>query len=95
MSPNNQTQTPKTLRKTLPQEFFQEFLDTPAAKLLDQKVVRKCEHPTRWPGKHKNIHVFWVLANGKAVGWNENPGKGWSFPVIGANHLLPSPKKPN
>ena len=35
-----------------------------------------------WPGKHKNIY-FWVeLENGYLCGWNENPARGWSFPVM-------------
>ena len=36
----------------------------------------------RWPGKHKNVMNWCVLSNGKAVGFNENPAVGWSFPVI-------------
>ncbi len=32
------------------------------------------------PFKHKNIHCWVELENGKAVGFNENPAIGWSFP---------------
>lgn len=32
------------------------------------------------PFKHKNIHNWCVLENGMAVGFNENPSYGWSFP---------------
>lgn len=72
----------KLLRDCVPQEFFQEFMDTPAAKLLDVPVTSSHEgHISRWPGPHKNVHRWWKLQNGKAVGWNENPAKGWSFPV--------------
>ncbi len=67
---------------------------SPAAKLLDVAVVK--EHSSvqyengelvraefkPWPGPHQNVHTWWELANGKAVAWNENPGYGWSFPVI-------------
>lgn len=35
-----------------------------------------------WPGQHKNVMNWCVLATGHAVGWNENPSRGWSFPVI-------------
>lgn len=77
----------KTLAQCMPHEFMDgSYNDTPAYKLRDEKVVR-VHHPGAdgelfWPGKHKNV-VKWVeLANGKAVGWNENPAIGWSFPVI-------------
>lgn len=77
----------KTLREVVPYEFFQEFMGTPAAKLLDVKVVKEYDphrlYVERWPGKHKNVvGIWWELENGKAVGWNENPAIGWSFPVI-------------
>ncbi len=33
-------------------------------------------------GTHKHV-LYWVLLeNGYAVGWNENPSRGWSFPVM-------------
>ena len=35
-----------------------------------------------WPGPQRNVHYWVQLANGKAVGWNENPARGWSFPVV-------------
>lgn len=35
----------------------------------------------RFPFKHKNIHVWWILDDGTAVGWNESPTVGWGFPV--------------
>lgn len=70
------------LRGVLPQEFFAEFMDTPAAGLLDEDVISEVDGTVvGWPGKHKNVYMWWKLANGKAVGWNENPGVGWSFPV--------------
>jgi len=73
----------KLLRDVLPQEFFSSFMDTRAAKLLHMPVVS--EHASfmePWPGIHKNVHHWWTLANGKRVGWNENPAIGWSFPVV-------------
>lgn len=73
----------KKLRDVLPQEFFREFMDTPAAKLLDVAVVSEYEgYLKRWPGPHRNVHSWWKLGNGKNVGWNENPARGWSFPVV-------------
>lgn len=69
------------LRDVLPKEFFTEFKDAPANKHLDQVVVREHLHGG-WQGKHKYVMCWWRLANGYAVGWNENPSVGWSFPVI-------------
>lgn len=34
----------------------------------------------RWPGVHKNVQEWYILENGYCVGFNENPGKGWTFP---------------
>lgn len=74
----------KTLEKCLPVEFVGcEYQNTPAYKLRGVQVVK--EHDARsnpWPGTHKNVTCWFELANGKAVGFNENPGRGWSFPVI-------------
>lgn len=36
----------------------------------------------QWPGTHKNVHSWVELENGYAVGWNENPARGYSFPSI-------------
>lgn len=61
---------------------------SPASRLLDIDVVREfttCGNPLewrRWPGKHKHVSCWWELADGHGVGWNENPSRGWSFPVI-------------
>lgn len=72
---------PLRLRDVLPPEFFDEFKDSLANKHLDQLVVREYLHGG-WRGKHKNVMCWWRLQNGYAVGWNENPATGWSFPVI-------------
>jgi hypothetical protein len=66
---------------------------SPAAVLLDVWVVRKHSRITddvgyrQWPGPQKDVHCWWELENGKAVGWNESPSKGWSFPVITLHNL--------
>jgi hypothetical protein len=71
----------------MPYEFSQSFRDTAAFKFCDVEVVAEhggMDDTVRkpWPGSHRNVY-FWVeLANGRAVGWNENPGRGWSFPVV-------------
>lgn len=64
--------------------------DAPVAKHYDIEVVQEYStvensygKPVKsWPGPQKNVYAWVVLVNGKAVGWNENPGKGWSFPVV-------------
>ena len=61
---------------------------SPAAKLLDVVVVHEHSRVSEndayreWPGLHKNVHCWWELENGKAVAWNEDPSRGWSFPVV-------------
>lgn len=74
----------KTLKDCLPHEFTRgEFDDTEAYKYRDVSVVAEFDGTiTGWPGKHKNVYKWIELENGKLVGWNENPARGWSFPVI-------------
>jgi DNA-directed RNA polymerase subunit RPC12/RpoP len=66
---------------------------SPAAEQLDVRVITKHSRVRddngfkEWPGKQKDVHVWWELENGKAVGWNESPSKGWSFPVITLHNL--------
>lgn len=83
----------KTLKDIMPNEFISgSYDDTRAYKMKDEKVVAEYGAiegytPKPWPGIHKNIY-FWVeLENGFAVGWNENPAKGWSFPVVKIKRL--------
>lgn len=73
------------LRDKLPQDILMEFGDTKAARMLDVEVV--AEHGSdgdnkAWPGPHRFVYGWWELANGYAVAWNENPAKGYSFPVV-------------
>lgn len=70
-----------TLAEAAPREFTRgEYNDTEAYQYRDVQVIS--EHEAHWPGGHRNVHVWWLLANGKRVGWNENPKRGWSFPVV-------------
>lgn len=78
-----------TLKDVMPSELVSSSYDTTKAYRLRDEIV-EIEHCglweqdeyQSWPGKHKNVH-FWVeLKNGYLVGWNENPARGWSFPVI-------------
>ena len=79
------------LRDWLPQEFFGGlFDDSRANKFLDVEVAEEYHmyhldgkmNWRSWPGRRKHVMNWCVLANGYAVGWNENPSVGWSFPVI-------------
>ena len=77
-----------TLKDVTPKEFMSgEYNDCRAYKYKDIEVVKQhsylfSDRPKRHPFPHKNIHVWWELINGYAVGWNEDPGnRGWSFPV--------------
>ncbi len=73
------------LRDKLPECFMLEFSESQAAKFLDVEVLK--EHSldqdhVHWLGKHRNVYVWWELANGYGVAWNENPARGYSFPVV-------------
>lgn len=63
-----------TLREMLPDECDVPEIHLSADVLLERKGD--------WPGKHKFVWSWYVLNNGHAVGWNENPSRGWTFPVI-------------
>ena len=74
----------KTLIDVLPISFEAEFSDTVAYKFKDIIVIK--EHETwkkgeDWIGTHKNVNFWYELENGYAVGMNENPSRGLSFPV--------------
>jgi len=75
----------QTLEDCMPKEFGYEFTDTIAYKFKDVIVVR--EHRVwrgakPWIGIHKNVNYWVELQNGYAVGMNENPSHGLSFPVV-------------
>lgn len=69
----------ETLRDVLPKEALG-FPDDPFYEYLDVRVIEK--RSGGWSGPQKNVHFWWRLENGKAVGWNESPSHGWSWPVI-------------
>jgi len=84
-----------TLKDVMSLEFIKEEYHTSRAYKMKDIIVLKQhnlsneeEEYKSWPGKHKNV-CFWVeLKNGYIVGWNENPARGWSFPVCKNNHFL-------
>lgn len=73
--------TEKTLRDWIPDEAISDLQGTVIARKFGYRVVEDVVG-RRWPGKHKNVINWCVLENGYAVGWNENPARGWSFPII-------------
>ena len=83
----------KTLRDVLPKAEYETYLavctTTPRVeKMLDIEVVVihfSFLNPSAWkpwPGTHRYVHTWWELANGYGVGWNENPSRCHSFPVV-------------
>lgn len=72
------------LADVLPPEFMNgAYEESPAMPYAFMPVLAKYHKDQRpWPGTQRFVSVWFVLANGKAVGWNENPRLGWSFPVI-------------
>lgn len=76
----------KTLRDVLPREAWDCGSYPSLDGLLDVAVAQEhdgCAPGQGWPGPQRNVLNWWTLANGKRVGWNENPAVGWSFPVLG------------
>lgn len=74
----------KTLKDVLPWdaravESLQKYLDV---EVMKEYSLGDDDTWKRWPGTHKNVMNWYVLVNGKAVGFNENPAIGWSFPII-------------
>lgn len=80
----------KPLKDYLPDGFLSgSFDDDRAFKFKDVIVVKvgdDVEVPSHlrlsWPGREKFVFNWYVLSNGYAVGFNENPSRGWGFPVI-------------
>lgn len=77
----------KTLLEVMPELNESGYNKIKAHKMKHIAVIAEhgdlCDdNPAPWVGKHKNVY-FWVeLENGYAVGLNENPSNGRSFPVI-------------
>ena len=78
----------KTLREWLPSQ--QDTFGLSIEKFLDFEIIEemrvdgkeRSDHYQQ-PFTHKNIYNWCVITNGKktyAVGFNENPAIGWSFP---------------
>lgn len=73
----------RILQDELPREFHSQFQNTQAYTLRGARILAMhYSHEEPWPGREKNVHWWCELQGGLAVGWNENPARGWSFPVI-------------
>jgi len=74
----------KTLGDALPHEFSGfEFSGERSRRFAH--IIVTAAHDGRvkpWPGREKFVLTWYELENGYAVGWNENPSRGWSFPVV-------------
>lgn len=67
----------KTLRDWLPPDH------DITERFLDLKVIKEWNSADNaWPGPHKNVRHWCVLQTARCVGWNENPSRGWSFPML-------------
>ena len=89
-----ETKEKKTLAQVMPREFSSSEYDNTQAYGFKNVIVIKehCLHSQQnsyknWIGIHKNVNLWVELENGYAVGWNENPSRGWSFPVVKINKL--------
>lgn len=81
----------KTVREELDyyfkQYYFNEKEQRKINKLMDVKIIKKFSLNGQfwfsWQifGKHKNVINWWLLENRYAIGFNENPATGWSFPI--------------
>ena len=69
----------KTLKDWLPVEAYTG--NKRLEKFFDVEVTFETMDGN-WIGEQKNVYAWCKLANGYAVGWNENPGRGWSFPIV-------------
>lgn len=73
-----------TLREVMPEEYLRD-VESRAHKFDNVEVVWQRDvlnSGRRWPGTQKYVYFWVILSNGYAVGWNENPIKGYSFPLV-------------
>ena len=82
------------LKEVFPEILGYEYVDDRAYDFRDIEVKKKHSgigvrggklvsvRYKKWIGIHKYVHNWVELANGYAVGMNENPSRGLSFPVV-------------
>ena len=72
----------KTLQECMPELNNGEFDNTRAYTFRNIEVTAEHGNHIRWIGKEKNVQHWVDLKNGYAVGFNENPNRGYSFPTV-------------
>ncbi len=76
----------RTLADWLPESPLDLHNGERLSRMASARIVEECSMQNaswrRWPGTHRNVLNWVKLDNGYAVGWNENPGRGRSFPII-------------
>jgi hypothetical protein len=72
------------LKDVLPYEFMgSEYEKDKARTYAEIEVVKQYDsRDVIWAGKHKNVTYWFELENGYAVGMNESPIRGLSFPIL-------------
>lgn len=68
-----------TVREEVDNEYHEKL-----SMHLNALVIKKvcgCTEGQGWPGTHRNVNVWYVTNSGFFIGFNENPGRGWSYPV--------------
>ena len=82
------------LKDEFPELLGIEYRSERAFKFIDVEVVKKYSRIgvrygkivnipyKKWIGIHKYVHNWVELENGYAIGMNENPARGLSFPVV-------------
>ncbi len=80
---------PRALSAHFPALLTGDFADSRAFTLRERSVIHvfdaSCQRRWRaWPGRHAYVRCWVVLDNGLAVGCNNNPLRGLSFPVLRA-----------
>lgn len=68
--------------------YLSESEEKKMSKLMDKQILYEfvSHNEITWVswqefGSHKNVYCWILLEKGQAIGWNENPARGWSFPM--------------
>ena len=77
-----------TLREAAPKDFSK-FANSLAGSMGEESIVASYQTIDRtlpnykvFPGPYSHVLQWWELQNGYAVGYNQNPILGPSFPVV-------------
>lgn len=73
--------TNELIKDIVDSEFHEGY---PVSKHINAEVIMKvdgCVDGQHWPGTHTNVNVWFITKSGYFIGYNENPGRGISYPV--------------